>query len=281
LGEYTAKRYPENGLENNYVVYSPEGGIVADMPVAIFLEGGGSGPKIDDYRGIMEFMATKGYFVIGAESGSSYDSDYARGIVQSAIDVAVEHHGLTVSKLAVMGHSQGGGEAFYVMKKLQDKGYGAVGSLTLSIDGWFSFSMNKEELAELQGDVSFIQMNNLAGTGTDPRIHLSIWNIAKKTERDFYMLPNTNHSYVAGTLTDLSTNKKDLLTIVGALMHDTFSSENSGESSIGAQYKTTTTAIAAALQEKGNYSGDCAGSHYNAHSQLDLFNIDYCTPEAY
>jgi len=281
-GRYKAKRYPANGLENKWVVYSPEGGIKAGMPVAIFLEGGGSAIKIDQYRGIMEFMATKGYFVIGAESGNSYNSDDARNIVQSAIDVAVQHHGLTLGKVAVMGHSQGGGQAFYVMKKLQEKGYGNVASLTLSIDGWFSFTLDKEELAQLRGDVSFVQMNGLNGTGTDPRIHLSIWNIAKNTDRKFYILPQNEHGYVRGTLDSLLNTKKDLLSIVGGLTHDAFNDDDEGENAIEMQYKTTFNNVLNALGTKASYSDDCEGKKYNARkNQLSLFDIDYCTPEAY
>ncbi len=270
-------RYPQNGLHNGYVVYYPNNAIKPDMPVVVFLEGGGSGPKIDDYRGVMQFMASKGYFVIGAEQGESYDSAYGASIVNDAINTAINAHGLSVSRLAVMGHSQGGGQAFYVMKDLQDKGYGSEGSLILSIDGWFAFSMNQADLGVLKGDVAFLQMNGVQGTGTDPRIHLSIWNLLSgQTSKSFYILPENNHGYVKGDWADLQ-NKADLRNMIEALTYDAFNDSQQGAASIPAQNKTTVDEIQQALKPENQYAGDCKGIHYNARNgMLNNNDIDYC-----
>ena len=278
FGDFETARFPDSGLsDDQYVVYYPKNAVTHDMPVIIFLEGGGAQLHIDDYRGIMEFMASQGYYVIGTEQGESYDSADGARIVQRAIDAAMEQHGLTLNEIAVMGHSQGGGQAFYVMKYLQEQGFGSEGSLTLSVDGWFSFSMNKADLRALQGDVAFIQMNGLDGTGTDPRIDLTIWNLTPQTRRHFFILPENEHGYIEG---DVS-NKRDIRHLIGAALYDTFTGKQDGYHSIPAENKTTYEAIKQALKPTDEYrDGDCAGIQYNARkTMLDNNDIDYCNFE--
>ncbi len=281
LGDYSVSRYPEEGLKDNYVVYYPTDGITADMPVVLFLEGGGSAPKIDDYSGIMRFMASQGYFVVGSESGNSYDSSFATNIFEKALNTAKDAHNLNISKLAVMGHSQGGGQAFYTMKHFRDKGYGDNGSLVISIDGWFAFSMNQADLKSLDSAVAFIQMNGIHGTGTDPRIYLSIWNLLIKSNKTFLTLPHNDHGYIAGNLDDMLGNnnipdKKDILQLIGALTYDAFTAKQYGYGSIPDARKATYDDIYNALKIEDDYSADCAGGAYNASSELDEYNIDYC-----
>ncbi len=284
-GNYSPVRYPDAGLHEEYVVYYPKNGIRANMPVVLFLEGGGNTPHIDDYRGMLQFLATQGYFVIGAESGGSYDSDYARSIFENALNTAKEAYGLNISKLAVMGHSQGGGQAFYVMNYFQNPqhgGYGSEASLVLSIDGWFAFGMNQADLMQLQGDVSFLQMNGVTGTGTDPRISLSIWNLLHQADKTFLILPQHDHGYVTGSLETLLREKTDLLTLVAALVYDTFYHTNSGYNAIPTEHKSSYSALYNGLHPEDYYhSGDCQGVQYNAReNMLKYYDIDYCSVEA-
>ncbi len=288
LGIYTVKRYPEQGLTDEYVVYAPEEDkITEDMPVVLFLVGGNS--HVSSYTGIMQFLASKGYYVIGSDQGGSYNSYETYSVFRSAINATRRDYHLKFSKLLVMGHSQGGGQAFYVMKKLQDYsrelelGFGSEGSLVLSVDGWFAFSMNQSDVRGLQGNIAFIQMNGLASTGTDPRIDLTIWNLANQTDRKFLILPENNHSYIAGGLDNLLKNRKDMLYLVGALADDIFTGETAGYQSIPEENKSSYDEIYNTLRAKSTYtSGDCAGNDYNAYNgQLKYYDINYCTPEDY
>jgi len=276
LGNYTPKLYSNDKTrDNKYIAYYPENGISADMPVVMFIKGGGADTIIENYSGIMQFMASKGYYVIGVDA-NSYASAYITKKLEIALNEVKNTHGLNVSKLAIMGHSLGGGQAFYAMKKFRDDGYGNDGSLALSIDGWFAFNMDEIDLNLLDTKVSFLQMNGVNGTGTDPRIDLKIWNLATQADKSFYTLPSTKHSYVAGNLASVL-EKQDLLFSIGALTDDAFKGVNDGAKAIPETNKATYNDIFDALQAEDTYhGGDCKGKQYNAIGVIENNDIDYC-----
>lgn len=276
LGTYVPEMYSTKNKERNsdYISYYPKGGIYADMPVVLFIKGGGS--RIANYGGIMKFMASKGYYVIGVDT-DSYESWYITKYLEIALDKARKKHKLNVSKLAVMGHSLGGGQSFYVMNKFLKKGYGNKGNLVLSIDGWFAFDMNEKDFTSLNGNASFLQMNGVSGTGTDPRIHLKIWDLLTQADKSFYTLDSHNHSYVAGSLSNVL-NKKDLLLMIGALSDDAFNNTTQGQKLISKKNKVSYSDIFNALQPKNTYGGgDCKGIIYNAIKIIKKNDIDYCS----
>jgi len=276
LGTYPPQTYISKDKKGklNYVSYYPKGGVDSEMPVVLFIKGGGD-LDIYDYSGIMKFMASKGYYVIGVDT-NSYSSSYVMKYLEKAlVEIRKENH-LNVSKLAVIGHSLGGGQVFYVMNALQKKGYGKKGSLAVSIDGWFSFEMNEENIREIEGSVAFIQMNGLKGTGTDPRINLKIWSLVD-AEKSFYTLPSQNHNYIAGNLTNMLA-KKDLLFMLGALSHDAFNGTQQGSLQIPKNNRASYEDIFNALETESSYKGgDCKGLQYRALDVIKNNNIDYCT----
>jgi dienelactone hydrolase len=279
LGDYTPQTYISKDKKGKlkYVSYYPKEGVESEMPVVLFIKGGGD-LNIYSYSGIMKFLASKGYYVIGVDT-NSYSSSYVMKYLEKALDEIKKKNNLTLSKLAVMGHSLGGGQLFYVMNALQKKGYAKRGSLAVSIDGWFAFEMNEEDLMEIKGRVAFIQMNGLKGTGTDPRINLKIWNLLKNAKKSFYTLPSKNHNYITGKLADIL-QKKDLLFIIGALSHDAFNNSNEGILQIPHQNRVNYEDILNALEAQSSYrGGDCKGLQYRAIDVIKNNNIDYCTLE--
>ena len=278
LGNYVPESYSSKNENNdsNYITYSPKGGIYADMPVVIFIKGGGNA-TIHSYSGIMKFLASKGYYVVGVDT-NTYESWYIAKHLEHALAEIIKKDKLNISKLAVLGHSLGGAQTFYVLKKFLKKGYGHKGNLALSIDGWFAFDMNKKDLSSLNINAAFIQMNGVHGTGTDPRIHLKIWNLLSSAKKSFYTLDKNNHNYVGGSLNNILA-KKDLLSIVGALTDDAFNNTTRGQKVIDQKYKASYSDIYNALQPISAYKyGDCKGIMYNALPTLKTKDIDYCTP---
>jgi len=279
LGNYSPQTYISKDKKGrlNYVSYYPKGGINRDIPIVLFVKGGGNS-SIYGYSGIMKFMASKGYYVIGVDT-NSYESWYIMKYLEKAFNEIKKENNLNASKIAVIGHSLGGGQVFYIMNELQKRGYGKKGSLAVSIDGWFAFGMNEENLTKLEGNVAFIQMNGLKGTGTDPRINLKIWSLLKQAEKAFYILPSKNHNYVAGNLTEIL-EKKDLLFIIGALCYDAFNNSYQGQMKIPQKNKATYNEVFNTLEAENSYmGGDCKGLRYKGMTYIKQNNIDYCTLE--
>ncbi len=203
IGKYakSVKPYRAKEASDKYIVYYPEGHL-ADAPIVLFLPGGNA--DIHKHKGLMEFIASHGYFVIGTtESGS-----YSAGLSNNAFDKALAsaksaHPEMDFSKLAVMGHSQGGGVAFPVMKHFLDGGmYGNDKNIVISIDGWFAFGMDQQDLRGLNTMASFIQFGGYRGTGTDARISLTISNLINDPNEKSYIVLNdkTEHVYSTGDL---------------------------------------------------------------------------------
>jgi len=277
LGSYVPKTFISKDKEGklNYISYYPEGGIESDMPVVIFIKAGGK-LTIYDYSGIMKFMASKGYYVMGVDA-NTYVSSHLMMYLEKALNEIIKEHHLNISRFAVMGNSLGGGQVFYVTNALRNKGYGKRGSLAVSVDGWFAFNMDEENLTKLEGKVSFIQMNGLKGTGTDPRINLKIWNLLGDAEKSFYTLPSQNHNYIAGDLANILP-RKDLLFMIGALCSDAFNGSNKGSLQIPQINRASYEDIFNELESQSSYkSGDCKGIQYNGVDIIKNNNIDYCT----
>jgi len=272
LGNYKPKSYSKGKGDNKYIAYYPENGIHADMPVVMFIRG--SGISIERYKGVMAFLASKGYYVIGVYAGS-YQSKYITEKLEIALDDIKKSHGLHISKLSIIGHSLGGGQTFYAMKKFRDDGYGSSGSLVLSIDGWFAFNMNESDINSLNTKISFLQMNGVEGTGTDPRIDLKIWNLATNSDRSFYTLPQDEHRYVVGDLNNVLTKKKDLLLILGALTDDAFKGVSDGKNAIPQSNKASYADIFNTLSDRYD-KGDCAGIYGDAAIDIEKNDINYC-----
>ena len=206
IGKYAkfVKFYNDKMASDKYLFYYPEGHL-AKVAIVLFLPGGNA--NIMGYKGIMQFIASHGYFVIGTTVSGEY-SDYLTNIAfDKALAAAKKTHPeMDFSKLAVMGHSQGGGLAFPVMQHLLNGGtFGSKKNIVISIDGWFPFEMNQKDLRELKTMAAFVQFGGSKGTGTDPRITLSILNLIDDTNDKAYITLNDHrpHSYSRGNFKTL------------------------------------------------------------------------------
>jgi len=273
------KSFPqEPASSDKFVTYTPADGIDSSTPVVLFLNG--IGRTLDKYDGIMNFLSSKGYFVIAAYS-DSYNPEYSKDIFTNVIKATKKHSNLSLDKLAVIGHSLGGGNSFYVMKQFQDLGYASDASLILSIEGWFPFAMKEDDFKKIDGHVAFLQMNGQKGTDdVDPLMSLSIWKLLKNSKRLFLTLPQNNHLYVEGSRDDMS-DKSELLKIVANLTDDAFTNSSDGYNSLPSENKASYNDIYKTVKKFG--SSGCKGEVGNAIGTLNDFgnDVDYCHPEMY
>jgi len=273
------KSFPKEPVSSdNFVTYTPKDGINSSTPVVLFLNG--LGRTLDKYDGIMHFLSTEGYFVIGAYS-NSYEPQYSKDIFENVITATKKHSNLTLNKLAIIGHSLGGGNSFYLMKNFQEMGYGKDGSLVLSIEGWFPFGMKKNDFEDLNGHIAFLQMNGKKGTDdVDPLTSLTVWNLAKNSQKFFLTLPQNNHLYIEGSRDNIL-YKSNLLTIISKITDDAFNNSRDGYNSISSDNKVSYTDIYQSVKQFGH--DGCDGKVGNAISTLNELgnDINYCQPEIY
>lgn len=285
IGKYASsvRLYDDKEDSDKYIVYSPEGNL-ANAPIVLFLPGGNA--DIHSHSGLMRFIASHGYFVIGTTVSSEY-SDHSSNIAfDKAFALAqTAHPEMDFSKLAVMGHSQGGGVAFPVMKHFLDGGtFGTDKNIVISIDGWFAFGMDQQDLRDLNTMASYVQFGGYGGTGTDARISLSISNLINDpNEKAYFVLNgNTPHGYSTGDLNTVL-SKKDLLTPVIALLDYKLKGDMNAKDIVFNGYDDTIQKVNMALPpilplpDKAS----CRGDNYNAKATTSQNDIDYCHPERY
>ena len=179
-----------------------------------------------------------------------------------------------------MGHSQGGGLAFPVMKHFLDGGtYGNDKNIVISIDGWFAFGMDQHDLRGLNTMTSYVQFGGYSGTGTDARISLSISNLINDPNEKTYNVLNDNtlHGYSKGDLNTVLA-KKDLLKPIRALLDYKLKGDMNAKETVFNGYADTIKKVNAALSPIGR---SCKGEDYNAKATTSQNNIDYFHPELY
>ncbi len=285
IGQYarSVTLYNDKEASDKYIVYSPEGHL-ADAPIVLFLPGGNA--DINSHKGLMEFIASHGYFVIGTTVSGEY-SDHSSNIAfEKALALAqTSHPEMDFTKLAVMGHSQGGGIAFPVMKHFLDGGtFGNDKNIVISIDGWFAFGMDQQDLRGLNTMASYLQFGGYGGTGTDARILLSISNLINEPNEKSYTVLNNNtqHGYSTGYLNTVL-SRKDLLKPILALLDYKLKGDMNAKNIVFDGYADTIQKVNAALPPilPLPSKASCRGDYFNAKATTSQNDIDYCHPELY
>lgn len=261
---------------DKYVVYKPIHHL-DNAPIVLFIGMTNSQSHI----GLMKFIASRGVYVIGnLTNGSKYANYLGDTIYKNAIaDALQDHPNLNTSKLGIIGHSQGGGQTLQLMEYFKGNpfNYGGDKSFVISLDGWFSFGMNKEDLENLHTDSLFIQYGGLLGTNTDPRISLSISNLLpNNTKKGFTTINMNDHGYSYGPLNTLL-NKDDLLKPIGALIDYTFFNDLDAHDTAFGTYASTINNIIGQLPNNNRIVYTCEGKVGGAEAVIVLNDIDYCS----
>jgi len=214
----------------NSIVYFPSD--IASMPktpLVFFLPGFQSQNHLS-YKSLLTFIASHGYSVIYAKD---YYGDPAKFIerFEKMLDGNNDVFPyVDTTRIGVIGHSSGGGDAFKILDHFSKKGYGANGRFLMSLDGWFAFGMNSEQMRNLPSNTNIVmqryhivpQGDDLDNT-QDPRITLSEYALLDSIandKKDYQVFKPATHSYPEGTK-DYS-EMQGLLKPLDALMKYTF-----------------------------------------------------------
>ena len=225
--KYDVVKYPYN---DTTIYYAPD---KVNAPVVMFVTGWHS--AISQYDELLTFIASHGYYVIPIyESGNfSQPSIYAEKL-ENILKVAMDNDSIDATKIGVIGHSSGGGDAFYIMNhfKNQNREYNNVkfasnSDFVISLDGWFPFEMNENDMNNLESTAMIMQFGGADGVDNmqDPRINLSIYTMLKNGKKALSIINAEDHGYLKGDLT----NKDNLLRPIHAMFDYKFEGKNNSE----------------------------------------------------
>ena len=232
----------ENSVEDKYpndnyksVYYVPG---LQNAPVVVFITGYSS--ALSHYDGLLRFIASHGYYVIAIhEDGANTNPHWTNPVSKHAANIetlllnnAIDNDGVDASKLAVIGHSLGGGDTFAIMDYFKNHNrnhagttYASAANFVISLDGYFAYDMTTAQMSSLNTTTLMMQFGGLNGINPygnydymqDPRINLTIYDRLVGDEKAYSVIAPENHRYLYGNA-DSVRNKVDLLKPIDALL---------------------------------------------------------------
>ena len=240
----------------------------------IFFAPGWHNTTHTSYETLLTFVASHGYSVIYVPDEGSYSSQ-----LQKFKDIVAEFSNhLDTSKIGVLGHSSGGGFAFWVLDYMSEI-YGENGRFLMVFDPYFAYGMSSDSMKVLPSNTNLVILQfgkdggYHTGNNTDPRIPLSEYALLESIPNDqkdyqVYVEENANHGYVSGNKS--YTQMQGALRPLDALMAYTFKHEASAHDvalEVGSDYP-----LRDGLQElrpSDDYQYACDNQYANPE-------IDYC-----
>jgi len=223
-GTHAVSTYVEQAHGNATVYYPSDINTTHKTPLVFFDPGYGSTDPTE-YDSLLRFIASHGISVIYAKQAWLSEINYYEKILDDTNDVLPY---VDTTRIGVIGHSLGGGNAFKVLDHFTKKGYGSNGRFIMAIEPWYAFGMDSIDMTTLPANTNvIIQQYGIGGNNsvndTDARIPLSEYymldSIAKK-KKDYQVYKNADHHYPYGTRD--YTQMQHILKPLDALMQYTF-----------------------------------------------------------
>jgi hypothetical protein len=185
----------------NIVIYYPLE-ITSKVPTIFYSHGfGGNDP--DNIKGLLNFVAKKGYaivFVPYQTTGVTVPERYSNllnGFIKAARDYP---NIIDTAKVGFMGHSFGGGatfaNAYYCFTQLK---WGQSGRFIFASAQYFSFNISQAEIQSFPADVKLLTMVYDNDSTNDHRMAIDIFNNINipASEKDYLMVKSdTINGYV-------------------------------------------------------------------------------------
>jgi len=192
-------------------------------PVVFFIPGY-SMVKSDNYKTIINFIASHGYTVIYAPDKKILNkADWFVNLVSRAAKEKGVSPYIDTSRIGVVGHSVGGGSTFYVLDKLsKNEGWGDNGKFIFALDPYFPYGMSEKDLQNLPQDTNIV-VQKYGHRRSDPRIALTTYyslDSIADNKKDYQVYSDVDHSYP--TANKSVTELKYTLEPLDALMSYTF-----------------------------------------------------------
>ena len=212
------------------------------FPVVAFI--GGWNVELEKYNAILKYIASWGYNVVALKETDHFHVNLTAAKIKSMLDTLRDDYQADVSKVAVVGHSSGGGASFYVMKYIKEQGMANSKSAAISLDGWVTYKMHVADMNQFDTDTMIMQFggnDGISKTGKtddnrsytlmqDPKINVSIFNsiTLPEVKKEYVIIDaNENHGYLYGQNLEALNGHSDLLSPVDKFLDYTLHTSSS------------------------------------------------------
>ena len=184
VAEPLAHDYPDRGV---VTVYRPEV-LPAPRPVVFFISGWGRDAAT--YDKLFRYVASKGFVLINVSYENPGDVRRSYPNALYMIDDTINRHPgwFDTSRVGLMGHSMGGGMAFWLAVRLfADYGWGGAGRFVFVSAPWYTFLTTPADLARVPADTRVLLEAYEEDLATDPDVYELVFDLlpTPAAEKDF------------------------------------------------------------------------------------------------
>ena len=184
VAEPVVHEYPEQGT---VTIYRPEV-LPARRPTVFFVSGWGRDAAT--YEQLFRYVASKGFVLVNVYNENPGDIRSAYPNALAMIEDALARHPdwIDTTRVGLMGHSMGGGMAFWLAVQLYaDRGWGASGRFVFVTAPWYTFLTTPADLARVPADTRVLLQAYEEDFLTDPDVYQLVFRLLPTAagEKDF------------------------------------------------------------------------------------------------
>lgn len=184
VSEPLALAYPGKGI---VTVYRPEV-LPRPRPTVVFVSGWGR--QADTYEQLFRYVASKGFVLINVynENPGDINNTYPNTLYMIEDTLARHPDWIDTTRVGLMGHSMGGGMAFWLAVQLfADRDWGDNGRFVFVTAPWYTFLTTADDLASVPADTRVLLQAYEEDLFTDPDVYQLVFNLlpTPADEKDF------------------------------------------------------------------------------------------------
>ncbi len=230
------------------------------------------------YETILRFLASKGYIVIFSKENERYDSKTAAENIENLLEKSNIEKYIDKNRLGVVGHSSGGGKAFFVLKYFLNKGWGEDARCVFAMAPWYPFDMRRSDFEKIPPSTKVVIQKYGEDFENDPRISMKIYSMLTtipNRNKDYQIIEGVDHYFPQG---DGNLNEKEaILKPLEALIEYTF---NNNEKYYGEALENGSDEPYASFRNlifpKERYDFPCSPKMENLKRAVEKTGVDYC-----
>ncbi len=246
-------------------------------PIIFFLSGWWT--KSDKtYETMLKYISSLGYIVVFVKENERYDASVAN-IADEILEKSDILKYADSSKFGVVGHSSGGGKAFYLFNSLIKRGWGDEGKFIFSMAPWYAFEMRRSDFEKIPSSTNIVIQQYEKDFENDPRISLTIYSLLKSVpdrNKDYQIIKGADHYFPQGE--GSLSEKEKVLRPLRALIKYTFDKdENFYDEALNKGSDRPYDIDFQRVLPSSNYDFGCAPLRENLKRAVEATDVDYCS----